>query len=180
MSPTLWLRAGIALLIAISLAYGCRLIYKAGGNAREAGWLRREAELNAKAATAIADRARAVQQAQADAAASIHAASTHYLEENRNAKADNDRLNACLRAGTCSMRIKPAERAPGGAAMPEPTRTFGNCNATPAADLPAETAIALRNLASEADEVVRQLTLAQNEIRTIRQACTTAPGTPPG
>lgn len=180
MMPTLWLRAGIALLIAITLAYGCRLIYKAGGNAREAVWLKREAELNAKAATAIAERAKAVQEAYAAGSASIQAASTHYLEENRNAKADNDRLNACLRAGTCGMRIKPTERASGGPAVPDTPGTVGNCNAAPPADLPAETAIALRNLASEADEVVRQLTLAQGEIRTIRQACTTAPGTPPG
>lgn len=164
----------IAVIVAIALAavgYGIRLIYKAGGDAREAAWLKREADLNAQAATAIAERAKAVQEARDQAAASIHAAATSYLQENQNAKAENDRLNACLRAGTCGMRVKPAQREDGRPAVPNTAGTVGNCNAAPAADLPAETAIALRNLAAEADEVVRQLTLAQGEIRTIRQAC---------
>jgi hypothetical protein len=176
MNPLVWMRVGAALLIAAALAYATHRIYQAGGDAREAAWLKREATLNAQAAQAIADRAKAVQQAQAEAAQSIHAAATSYLQETQNAKAENDRLNACLRAGTCGMRIKPTQRADGGAAVPNPTGTVGNCDAAPAADLPAETAIALRSLASEADEVVRQLTLAQGEIRTIRQACLT-PGT---
>lgn len=163
-----------AVIVAIALAavgYGIRLIYKAGGDAREAAWLKREAELNAQAANTINERAKAVQEAQAQAAASIHAAATSYLQENQNAKAENDRLNACLRAGTCGMRVKPTQREDGRPAVPNPPGADGNCNATPAADLPAETAIALRNIAAEADEVVRQLTLAQGEIVTIRRAC---------
>jgi hypothetical protein len=165
---------GYALLVAGAIAavgWGIHLIYKAGGDAREAAWLKRESDLNAQAATAIADRAKAVEQARAEGAASINAAATHYLEVNQNAKAEVDRLNACLRAGTCGMRVKPTQRADGGTAVPNTPGAIGNCNAAPATDLPAETGIALRDLAAEADAVVRQLTLAQGEIRTIRQAC---------
>ena len=164
----------IAVIVAIALAavgYGIRLIYKAGGDAREAAWLKRESDLNAQAATAIADRAKAVEKARAEGAASIHAAATSYLQENQNAKAEVDRLDACLRAGTCGMRVKPTQRADGGPAVPNPPGAVGNCNAAPPADLPAETAVALRDLAAEADEVVRQLTLAQGELTTIRRAC---------
>lgn len=171
MNPLLAGRLLIAFVIAAALAWACHLIYKAGGDARERPWLEREAKASAQAAQEIARAATAAQAARAEADERIRTAGTAYLQENQRAKAENDRLNACLRAGTCGLRVKPAQPAGGAGAVPDTAGGKPPGDATQGCQLPAETAVALRDLAGEADEVVRQLTLAQQEIRAIRRAC---------
>lgn len=171
MNPLLAGRLLLAFVIAAALAWACHLIYKAGGDARERPWLEREAKANAQAAQEIANAAKAAQAARAEADERIRVAGTTYLQENERAKAENDRLNTCLRAGTCGMRIRPAQPQGGAGAVPDTAGGKPPGDAPQGCQLPAETAVALRDLAGEADEVVRQLTLAQQEIRAIRQAC---------
>ena len=173
-----WGRLVGALALAAALAWACHLIYKAGGDAREAPWLQRESKANAEAAAKIKAASDRAQQIEAEANDRIKTAATAYLQENERAKAENDRLNACLRSGACRMRFAPAQPPSGGPAASgtagDPARSDGEASCY----VPAETAVALRDIGAEADTVARQLDLAQETIEIIIKACTMQPATP--
>jgi prophage endopeptidase len=155
-----------ALVLAAVLGFIAYLIYNAGGDAREAPWLKREAATNADAAARIKaaeDRVRAAVARATQARADIDAAYQRGLQENDDAK--NTAL-AQLRAG---RRLFIGAQCPAsGSAVPDPAAPAGVGDGGARAELSEPAAEWLVGLASEADAVARQLAACQAVIRADR------------
>jgi hypothetical protein len=155
-----------ALFLAAFLGLIVHVIYKAGGDAREAPWLKREAATNADAAARIKaaeERVRAAVARATQAQADIDAAYQRGLKENDDAK--NVAL-AQLRAGR--RLFIGAQCPPGGSAVPDPAAPASGGDGGATAELSEPAAEWLVGLASEADAVARQLTACQAVIRADR------------
>lgn len=158
-------------------------IYQAGYNAADATWTKRELQAVQVASDAIRRNAQIIVTAERLAAQRMTMSADKYLKEARRAKQELDRVNACLRDGHCRMYVRAPGDPGGGTAVPGAAGPTGGRDGAAATELPAATGMALRDLASEADEVVRQLTAAQENLRAVLAACratTPPPGTPPG
>jgi hypothetical protein len=158
------LLAAVVLMALLGLI--AHAIYKAGGDAREAPWLKREAATNADAATRIKaaeERVHAAEHKAAHAQADIDVAYQRGLQENQNAK---DAAVAELRAG---RRLFIGAQCPaGGSAVPDPAAPAGIGDGGARAELSEPAAEWLVGLASEADAVARQLSACQAVIRADR------------
>lgn len=157
----------LALIAALALlGFIARLIYNAGGDAREAPWLKREAATHADAAARIKaaeERVRAAESRAAQAQADIDAAYQRGLKENQDAK---DTAVAQLRAG---RRLFIGAQCPdSGSAVPGAATPAGLRDGGARAELSLPAAEWLVGLASEADAVARQLAACQAVIRADR------------
>lgn len=175
----------LGMLLAMGIAWaGLRQVYYMGYDRAEAVWQKRETAAVLQAMELERANYQRIMAAERAAAARAIAIADRLQKENRRAKEDLDRVNNCLRTGDCRMRFKAETRADpgGGFGVPSATADTRCGDGTQDRELPAETAIALRDLAGEADEVTRQLTAAQDTLRAVIQACTTRPsaGTPRG
>ena len=157
-----------ALAVLAILALLAHYIYEAGGDAREAPWLKREAQTNADAANRIKaaeDRARAAEALAAARLVSISGAYQNGLQENEREK---NAAVAALRAGK-RLYIGAACPPAGGSEPAQAAAGAGGRDGEARAELSESAAEWLVGLASEADAVVRQLTACQAVIEADRK-----------
>lgn len=167
-------KALIALAIAAAI-YGAIVSYgngryEAGKQAEKAAWTQRE---NAELVTANAEIVRLNAQARKDEqdhAAALAKASGTYQESLKNEKAAHDRTVADLRSGALKLRIELARReGADGSASGTPGAGSGGCDGAAYGELSPAAAGFLVGLASEADEVVHQLTACQADLTADRR-----------
>jgi prophage endopeptidase len=167
MNPyVVWIRIAVLIAVMALLGLVAHLIYDAGGDAREAPWLKREAAINADAAARIKaaeERVRAAEFRATQAQADIDAAYQRGLKENDDAK--NTAL-AQLRAGR--RLFIGAQCPPAGSPVPDPAAPARSGDGGASAELSEPAAEWLVGLASEADAVARQLAACQAVIRADR------------
>lgn len=167
MSPyAVGIRIAVLFAALALLGWIAHRIYEAGGDAREATWLKREAATNADAVVRIKaaeERVRAAEARATQAQADIDAAYQRGLQENQNAK---DAAVAELRAGR--RLFIGAQCPPAGNAVPGATAPARSGDGGARAELSEPAAEWLVGLASEADAVARQLAACQAVIRADR------------
>lgn len=147
--------------------------YAAGERAERLKWQTRESTELAAANAEILHLQGEVQARERQAAESIAALEQRYQQEVSNAQADHDRFIDDLAAGRVRFYVPraPAGQAADRGAAPDTAAAARRGDGAARAELPRETAVALARLAGEADDVVRQLTLAQGVIEEDRKAC---------
>jgi hypothetical protein len=175
MNPTpIWLRAVAVLSIVVIIVWGLSriagAIYQAGATAERSAWQKRENAELVKANARVIElesQARAQEHRHAD---DLALASQTYQEKLAHEKAAHDRTVADLRSGALRLRIELARRQTGsGSATAEAVSSAGRCDGETRAELSAASAEFLVGLASEADEVVHQLTACQAVVTADRQ-----------
>lgn len=156
---SLYARIVVALAIAAVMGLVAYYIYKAGGDSREAAWIKRESDLNAKAAAEIkerSDKVRALEATLAAAMASISGAYQNGLQENERAK------NAAIAAVRAGQRLfidaKCEDRR---VDVPDTATAASGRDGGARAELSVAASEFLVSLASEADAVTRQLGACQ-------------------
>ena len=150
----------IAIIVAIS-AYNGWLI-NIGKTTERAEWVKRENDelrvANARIKT-LEDEARAKE---LEHGAAMVAASTQYQKDLIHEKSTKDSVIADLRSGVRRLRIELASpHATGGSDVSQVGAGAGRCDGPAVGELSGPAAEFLVGLASEADEVVRQLTACQ-------------------
>lgn len=158
----------VAALAAVSM-YNAWLI-GIGKTTERAEWLKRDnaalAAANARIKT-LTDQARDKEQLHA---AALVTASTQYQKDLSHEKATKDSVIADLRTGARRLRIElAATHAAAGSGAAEAGPSPGRCDGATTAELSESAAEFLVGLASEADEVVHQLTACQAVVTADRQ-----------
>ncbi len=152
------LLAGIALAV---YGYG-QDQFEQGKKAERAEWQQRESTELTTANAAILKLTAAARQAEHDHAAALTEASAAYQEQLRHEKTSRDRTIADLQSGALRLRVELARReTAGGSAAAEGDAGPGRCDAGAFGELSPAAAGFLVDLATEADDVVHQLTAAQ-------------------
>lgn len=157
------------LFFILPLAIVCGLIYgygkaefKRGEVAERARWQVRENEELAAANSTIIMLNRQARDRERQHAEDMALASAHYQEDLRRVELKKDRVIADLRAGTQRLRIPiAASPAACGGISPEAFAAASRRDGEARAELSGSAAEFLVGLASEADEVVHQLTACQ-------------------
>lgn len=162
--------------VAILLAWGASLVavgwwQRHDGAARvESAWLAREAQQNAQAAAriqALQVEAREAEHRHGQALADI---SAHYQEQLTHADARRTRDIAALRAGALRLRDPASAPVPAcGSATGQTPAAPGGRDGAERGELSGQAAEFLYRLASEADDLARQLTACQQVIRQDRE-----------
>lgn len=171
--PT-WAKALGIVAIALGIIYGISAyngwLINVGKTAERAEWLKRDnAELTAAKTRikTLEDEARAKEHAHGLA---MVAASTQYQKDLSHEKATKDGVIADLRSGARRLRIElAAAKATGGSSAAQVGAGPGRCDGQTTAELSESAAEFLVGLASEADEVVHQLTACQAVVTADRQ-----------
>ncbi len=178
-----WVKALIVLAIA-GAVYGAIVSYgndryAAGKDAEKADWIKRE---NTELITANAEISRLTtkaRQTEQDHATAIAKASGTYQEALNHEKTAHARTVADLRAGVLKLRIDLARReSTGGSTTAQTGAGPGGCDGETRGELSQQAGEFLVGLASEADEVVRQLTACQAVVDADRKINTTTEGDP--
>lgn len=169
-----WVKFVAAVLLVIAVlaaiyAYGQQQ-FGLGETAERAAWLKREntalAAANARIKT-LEEEARAKEHAHADAIAAI---SAQYQKDLSHEKATKDSVIADLRSGVRRLRIELASpHATGGSDGSQVGASAGRCDGSAYGELSGPASEFLVGLASEADEVVHQLTACQAMVIKDRQ-----------
>lgn len=159
----------LAAVVAAIYAYG-RQQFGLGELAERAAWLKRETvaltTANAKIKM-IEEQYRAQEQAHAAAMAGV---STQYQQELIHAKAEKDRVIIGLRSGAVRLRIAvAAARSTSGSDAAAPGAATAGCDGEARAELSLAASEFLVGLASESDEVARQLSACQAVITADRR-----------
>ncbi len=167
MTPSIksaFVAAALLLAVALAYAYGQHQ-FGLGEQAERAAWLKREnAELTAANANIKALEEKYRQQ-EHDAADAIAVISFKYQEDLKHVKSEKDRVIAGLRGGAFRLRVPvAATSAACGDSAPEAASAPGGRDGGARAELSVTASEFLVGLASDADEVVRQLTRCQEVI----------------
>lgn len=154
----------LAALFALALYYA----YDAGGDDREAPWLKREADRAAAAARLVREHDAELRATERAGAASVMAAVSTLQKENADAKAQSDRFVDDVLSGRIRVRWPPAGDRPDSARLPAPSAGTGGDAGAGACELPRAVAADLGRLASDADQVVRDLNACRAILRAER------------
>ena len=151
----------VAIVVGAIYAYGQQQ-FELGEKAERAEWLERENTELVTANARIIELQAKISAREREHAADMAKASATYQENLQHEKAARDRTIADLRSGALRLRIALASRqtAPGGSSG-EAGATPGRCDGETRAELSREASEFLVGLASEADDVVHQLTACQ-------------------
>jgi hypothetical protein len=137
----------------------------------EAKWLAREVEIAEQTAKRLAEEQKRVREIESKARAELDVIRKQYETRIKEGEDEKRRVLADLRDARRRLSIPAkcpeARRAPEGGASP----AAAGGHAAERAELSPEAAEFLVGLASEADEVVRQLQAAQEVIRSYQKAC---------
>jgi len=161
-----WLEVLIILIVVAAIigaiyAYGDEQ-FGLGQKAERAEWLSRENTELTEANALIVALEEAAREKERQHALAMAAVSAQYQEDLRDEKATRDRVVADLRSGAQRLRIELARReTAGGSGTAEGSASAGRCDGETHAELSVAASEFLVGLASEADEVVRQLTACQ-------------------
>ena len=168
-----WAKLLVALLwgfatILFIYAYGQQQFGR-GEQAERAVWLARETTELRSANAKIKSLEEKYRQQERDAADAIAVISSQYQKDLNHVKTEKDRVIAGLRGGAFRLRIPVAAsvQACGGAASEAPASTGGR-DGDARAELSIEASEFLVGLASEADEVTKQLGRCQDIIKADR------------
>lgn len=165
-SIPLWVPAVLILVLLAGLGLAVHSYgqdqFDQGKKAERAEWQQRENTELTTANAAILKLNAAARQAEHDHAEALTEASAAYQEQLRHEKASRDRTIADLQSGALRLRVELARReTAGGSAAAEGDAGAGRCDAEAYGELSPAAAGFLVDLATEADDVVHQLTAAQ-------------------
>lgn len=159
----------IAVVLAAFYSYGHQQ-FGLGKQAERSAWLARENTQLVAANAKIKQLQEQYRQQEQDAADAIVVISKNYQEDLKHVKADKDRVIAGLRGGAFRLRIPVAAPVPTlGSAAAEVAAATGRRDAEARAELSVEASEFLVGLASESDEVVKQLGRCQDIIKADRR-----------
>jgi len=168
-----WLKWLAALLLVMAAVYAIYAYgqqqFGLGEKAERAAWLARETTELRSANAKIKSLEEKYRQQERDAADAIAVISSQYQKDLNHVKTEKDRVIAGLRGGAFRLRIPVAAsvQACGGAASEAPASTGGR-DGDARAELSIEASEFLVGLASEADEVTKQLGRCQDIIKADR------------
>lgn len=140
-----------------------------GKKIERAEWQAKEIKAAQDAADRLAEVQDETRQAEQAHQAAMVAASSTYLKELAHVRTEKDRVIANLRAGAIRLR-DPGPYSFGRDSMPTTCPGAGRCDGGTGADLSDAAAEFLVHLASEADEVTRQLAACQRILTEDRAA----------
>lgn len=167
LTVSLWLLGAVLLLAAVVAAiyaYGQQQ-FGLGEKAERSAWLERENTALTRANTRIKELEDLARAKERQHAQDMAAASAQYQEDLKHEKAAKDRAVADLRSGALRLRIPVAcPEGAGGSGATAPGPGAGRRDGETRAELSVPAAEFLVGLASEADEVVRQLAACQRVI----------------
>lgn len=158
----------IAVVLAVFYSYGQQQ-FGLGEKAERATWLARENAQLTKANAKIKQLEEKYRQREQDAADALAVISTQYQKDLNHVKTEKDRVIAALRGGAFRLRIPVAASlsAYGGSAAEAAAPACGRDGGA-RAELSIEASEFLVGLASEADEVAKQLGACQAAINADR------------
>lgn len=168
-----WVKWLAVLLLATAAVYAIysygQQQFGLGEKAERSTWLARENAQLTKANAKIKQLEEKYRQQEQDAADALAVISSKYQEDLKHVKTEKDRVIAGLRDGTFRLRIPVAARlsAYGGSAAEVAASTCGRDGET-RAELSVEASEFLVGLASESDEVTKQLGRCQDVINADR------------
>jgi hypothetical protein len=154
-------RAVILLGILAALGLVAHYIYEAGGDAREAPWLKRESQRNLDLAKKLGAAQREARAAEIKAVGDVAMATANANRELRNVQAKSDRFVDDVLAGRVRVFVNPAGNGSGTGGVSSAGASVGGQAGTGACELPRSTVVDLGNLARDAD----QTAVALNECR---------------
>ena len=151
--------------------------YARGIAEERAEWEQREAEELTKANAEIVRLQGENSKLELRLATALQVAHQNYVAEVSRVRSEKDRFVADVRAGRVVLRDPGTPTGQGAACGPRPDHpaAVGGSDAPAGAVLSAEAADFLSSLAGEADEVVAQLRLAQDELQAMYGACSRQP-----
>lgn len=151
--------------------------YNRGISEERAKWQKRESEELAKANAEIVRLTGENKALELRLATALQVAHQNYVAEVSRVRSEKDRFVADVRAGRVVLRDPGAPAGQGAAcgAGSDRSAPVGGGDAPAGGQLSAEAAEFLLGLAGEADEVVAQLRLAQDELQAMHGACSRAP-----
>lgn len=156
-------------LVAAGYAYGEKQ-FALGEQAERSAWQTRENDQLLAANAKIKHLEEKYRQQEQDAADAIAIISFNYQKDLKHVQAEKDRVIAGLRDGTFRLRLPAASGLhPNGGATAAVAACAPGCDAAARAELPVEAAEFLVGLASEADEVAKQLGRCQEVIQADRR-----------
>lgn len=173
LNPRFLAAMGLAAALAGAYLYVDHRAYKRGADASTLLWQAREAEELAAANVEIERLNRAARDAERLQADRVAAIASQYEKDLENAKRTRDAALAAARAGTLVLR-DPATTCqdPGARAAGAPPASAGGRDGPAGANLSPAFTDFLVDLASEADQVVAQLTACQAVILADRKRAT--------
>ena len=151
-----------AAIIGLAMYWGANRLIETGKTRQRLEQAQTENAAMAAANDRIVKLQSEVRQKEAVYAAAVNAIQTKFVKDLQHEKARHDSTVAALRSGALRLRIPVASCSQGGgSAVGTPGASAGGRDAAPRAELSEPAAEFLVGLASDADQVVHQLTACQ-------------------